>query len=268
MYFHENHLFYKGGKDATSTNNYTIFKQCNEHTFIQITISYYTINYFPMKTMTEWQTDKSGFTENKIGFHEHEVTNIPSTTMASLMEITHIPDENPDSQLVSGSILHIPDINGNGGSNLLEKSEIFTENIDNKNYHVLKSNWLLEMYRGNNNIVSDVNQSKDVLPSQFQSKATETDITCLYKEQELVGKIKSALFDEMKQVDAEDGFENCQLFNDCKVSLSVSGKRVTLFGTVFSWAQKEKVERIAWKTPGIWHVKNEIAINNYFVIND
>ena len=43
--------------------------------------------------------------------------------------------------------------------------------------------------------------------------------------------------------------------------MSVSGKKVTLKGSVDSWYQKEEAGRIAWKTSGIWHVKNELVVD-------
>ena len=45
------------------------------------------------------------------------------------------------------------------------------------------------------------------------------------------------------------------------INVSVSDKTVTLTGTVNSWYQKEAAGRIAWNTPGIWDVKNELSID-------
>ncbi|WP_449399498.1 BON domain-containing protein [Chryseobacterium wanjuense] len=50
------------------------------------------------------------------------------------------------------------------------------------------------------------------------------------------------------------------------MKVSVSGTTVTLTGTANSWYQKEEAARIAWKTPGIWNVKNELEIDyEYFL---
>ncbi|UZJ66603.1 BON domain-containing protein [Sphingobacterium sp. KU25419] len=34
-------------------------------------------------------------------------------------------------------------------------------------------------------------------------------------------------------------------------------------GKVNSWYEKNEVERIVWNTRGIWHVKNNLAVDYY-----
>ncbi|WNI37339.1 BON domain-containing protein [Chryseobacterium sp. SG20098] len=46
-----------------------------------------------------------------------------------------------------------------------------------------------------------------------------------------------------------------------EITVSVSGTTVTLTGTVHSWQQKEEAGRIAWKTPGIKHLKNKLEVD-------
>ncbi|UCA60432.1 BON domain-containing protein [Chryseobacterium rhizoplanae] len=46
-----------------------------------------------------------------------------------------------------------------------------------------------------------------------------------------------------------------------EITVSVSGTTVTLIGTVHSWQQKEEAGRIAWKTPGIKHLKNKLEVD-------
>jgi osmotically-inducible protein OsmY len=45
------------------------------------------------------------------------------------------------------------------------------------------------------------------------------------------------------------------------VQVEVSGNRVTLFGTVRSWVEKEQAEQIAWSSPGVLVVDNRINID-------
>ena len=48
--------------------------------------------------------------------------------------------------------------------------------------------------------------------------------------------------------------------NSQNIKVKVSGTKITLIGTVSSWYQKEEAERIAWSTPGVWSVDNDLFI--------
>ena len=45
------------------------------------------------------------------------------------------------------------------------------------------------------------------------------------------------------------------------IRLEASGSKVTLKGTVISWAEKEEAERVAWSSPGVLTVDNQIEID-------
>ena len=77
-------------------------------------------------------------------------------------------------------------------------------------------------------------------------------------------KIKSQTHDAIEQKDVENALGRSWSLDDSDISVSVSGTTVTLSGTVNSWYQKEEAGRIAWKTPGIWHVKNELEVDYYY----
>ena len=74
-------------------------------------------------------------------------------------------------------------------------------------------------------------------------------------------KIKSESHDAIEKKDVENAIGRSWLVDDSGINVSVSGTTVTLTGTVDSWYQKEEAGRIAWNTPGIWHVKNELAVD-------
>ena len=79
-------------------------------------------------------------------------------------------------------------------------------------------------------------------------------------------KIKSDVHDEIEQEEVEDAIARSFSVDDCDIEVSVSGTTVTLTGTVDSWYQKDEAGRIAWNTPGIWHVNNELAVDYEYAL--
>ena len=77
-------------------------------------------------------------------------------------------------------------------------------------------------------------------------------------------KIKSETHDAIEQKDVEHAIGRNWAVDDSDIHVKVSGTTVTLTGTVDSWYQKEEAGRIAWNTPGIWHVKNELVVDYYY----
>ena len=81
-------------------------------------------------------------------------------------------------------------------------------------------------------------------------------------------KIKSETHDAIEQKDVENAIARSWSIDDNDIQVKVSGTTVTLNGTVNSWYQKEEAGRIAWNTPGIWHVENKLAVDYYYSLVD
>ncbi|MEI7587806.1 BON domain-containing protein [Runella sp.] len=81
-------------------------------------------------------------------------------------------------------------------------------------------------------------------------------------------KIKSETHNSIEQKDVENAIGRSWSVDDSDINVSVSGTTVTLTGTVNSWYQKEEAGRIAWNTPGIWHLKNDLVVDYYFALVD
>lgn len=73
-------------------------------------------------------------------------------------------------------------------------------------------------------------------------------------------KIRSEVHDKIEQKAIKDALRR-SVIDDSDIEVSVSGTTVTLTGVVNTFYAKDEAERIAWKTPGIWRVKNELAVD-------
>ena len=105
------------------------------------------------------------------------------------------------------------------------------------------------------------------LPWNFQKEAAKRAVSYLAGVKGVTNniKIKSETHDKIEQKDVENAIGRSWSIDDNDICVKVFDTTVTLSGTVPSWYQKEEAGRIAWKTPGIWHVKNELAVDYYHV---
>jgi osmotically-inducible protein OsmY len=69
------------------------------------------------------------------------------------------------------------------------------------------------------------------------------------------------LSDEIKQL-VKEALERNALLDADQVEIEVEGGEVTLRGTVQSFVERSEAERVAWETPGITHVQNEIRVRS------
>ena len=106
------------------------------------------------------------------------------------------------------------------------------------------------------------------LPWNYQKVAAKSAVNYLVGVKGVTNniKIKAESHDAIEQKDVEEAIARNWSIDDSDIKVQVSGTTVTLTGTVTSWYQKEEAARIAWNTPGIWHVKNDLVIDYYYVL--
>ena len=73
--------------------------------------------------------------------------------------------------------------------------------------------------------------------------------------------IKPNSQDSIEQKAVEAGLRRNWAIDSSNIVVKVTGTNVTLSGTVNSIYQKEEAERIAWKTPGIYSLDNNISVS-------
>lgn len=78
-------------------------------------------------------------------------------------------------------------------------------------------------------------------------------------------KIKAEVQNELEKKNIESALDSNWTLHSENIHVKVDGKKVTLTGSVSSLYQKDLAEKIAWKTPGIWSVENELAIEHKYV---
>jgi osmotically-inducible protein OsmY len=100
------------------------------------------------------------------------------------------------------------------------------------------------------------------LPWNYQKETARKAVTYLGGVKGVTNniKIKSEARDTIEKEKVELALARNWSLNSQDVKVKVSGTNITLTGTVSSWYQKEEAGRIAWNTPGVWAVDNELVV--------
>ena len=100
------------------------------------------------------------------------------------------------------------------------------------------------------------------VPWNYQGEAAKKAVTYLNGVKGVTNniKIKSEVHDEIEKEKVDSALKLNWSLNSQNIKVKVSGTNITLTGTVSSWYQKEEAGRIAWSTPGVWSVDNELFI--------
>lgn len=109
-----------------------------------------------------------------------------------------------------------------------------------------------------------------VLPWNFQRVAAKNAVIHVQGIKGIINKItiQAEIHDAIEKKAVEDALARNWSINPKNISVRVSGNEVTLSGIVSSMRQKEAAENIAWNTPGIWYVANELAVEHNYPYAD
>lgn len=161
---------------------------------------------------------------------------------------------------------------------LIEKIEVKFPNswtktnteVANEVLTALKSNWSVPKDKVTVKIEDGWVTLEGELAWNYQREAAKNAVKFLTGVKGVTNniKIKSEIHDAIEKKDVENAIARNWSIDNHDIRVNVSGTTVTLTGTVGSWYQKEEAGRIAWNTPGIWHVENELAIDYYYALVD
>ncbi len=80
--------------------------------------------------------------------------------------------------------------------------------------------------------------------------------------------IQSESHNEVEKRQVEKALERNWSLNAEDIHVAASGTKITLTGSVSSLYDKEEAGRIAWNTPGVWSVENELIVEYDYSVVD
>ena len=108
------------------------------------------------------------------------------------------------------------------------------------------------------------------MPWKYTNEVTKTAANYIRGVKGIIHTIQNKSKDNhcSEKNNVEDASARSWSVNDSNINVSVSGRAVTLTGTVSSWYQKEEKGRIAWKISAIRNLKNELVADCYYDLDD
>ena len=219
-----------------------------------------------MKTNAELQTD----VQNAIKWEPLlNAAEIGVTAKDGVVSLTGVVDSYAKKMEAEDAAKKVIGVNA-----LVEKIEVkfpstwtkTNAEIANEVLTALKSNWSVPKDKVTVKVEDGWVTLEGKLPWNYQKDAAKSAVNYLTGVKGVTNniKIESNIHDTIEQKDVEDAIARSWSVDDHDIKVKVSGTTVTLSGTADSWYQKEEAGRIAWNTPGIWHVKNDLAVDYYF----
>ena len=221
-----------------------------------------------MKTNSELQTD----VQNAIKWEPLlDAAEIGVTAKEGVVSLTGVVDSYAKKLEAENAAKRVIGVKA-----LVEKIEVKFPNswtksnveIANEVINALKSNWSIPNDKVTVKVEDGWVTLEGDLPWNFQREDAKKAVNYLAGVKGVTNniKIKSEIHDTIEKNDVEAAIARSWSINDNNITVKVSGKTVTLSGTVTSWYQKEEAARMAWNTPGIWMVNNELEVEPFHAL--
>lgn len=126
----------------------------------------------------------------------------------------------------------------------------------------LKENWAVPDHKIRVIVKDGWVTLEGILHWNFQRKAAENAIRYLNGVRGVIDniKIEAEIKNELRKELIEKALKRSWILDTNNIKVRVDGKTIFLSGIVSSLFQKEEAEKIAWNTPGVWFVDNEIIV--------
>jgi osmotically-inducible protein OsmY len=127
----------------------------------------------------------------------------------------------------------------------------------------LKDNWLISADKVKVTVEDGWVTFTGSLPWHYQKMSAEGSVKNLYGVKGVTNNItiEPDIEEEIETENVENALARSWWVNDADITVSVEDHEVTLSGSVSSFYQKDEAGAIAWKTPGIASVNNELSVD-------
>lgn len=129
----------------------------------------------------------------------------------------------------------------------------------------LQENWAVPDHKITVTVKDGWVTLEGILHWNFQRRAADNAIRYIQGVRGVIDKIKieAEIKNEMNKELVEKALRRSWILDVDNIKVRVDGKTIFLSGIVDSLFQKEEAERIAWNTPGVWYVDNELIVEPY-----
>ncbi|AWH86385.1 ornithine aminotransferase [Flavobacterium album] len=126
----------------------------------------------------------------------------------------------------------------------------------------LKGNWSVPDSKIKTTVDNGWVTLEGTLHWDFQRQAARNAVRYLAGVRGVTNKlmIKSEVEDQIEQKKVEDALRRNWAIDSDKIHVRAHGTTISLSGIVSSLFQKDEAERIAYKTPGVWFVDNQLVV--------